>query len=133
MLRVCVTSACGFVALGVAWYAISGLADPAAHGLWLNVGVGGTVISALGNGVWLLRGRRAIGKRRVELVSLQHDPLLAESMRMGELEDTLTMPVGTVRVEGMNRVHQADCPLIAGKRWQSAAPGEGEPCGVCAP
>lgn len=133
VMRLCVTSAIGLVAITVAWYGISGSAYTGTQALWLNIGIAGAVISALGNAVWLMRGRREVGRRRVELVSSRQDEATIEPSPRVAVEYTLTMPLGMVRAEGMSRVHRADCPLVAGKSWEPANIGDGEPCGVCVP
>ena len=125
----CAMSGVGLIALGVSWYGISGMATPAGQALWINVAVAGIAVSALGNAVRLLRGRRAIGLRRIGLVAMRPP---AEVPAAGP-QQTVMMPAGLVRVAGMARVHWADCPLVAGKRVTAAVLGDGEPCGVCAP
>lgn len=131
VLWLCVTSTIGIVAITTSWYGISGSASTGTQALWLNIGVSGAVIAALGNCVWLLRGRRAVGQRRAGLVSLA--PVTPSGALGMPMEDTVTMPLGWVRVEGTRKVHRVDCPLMSGKAVELAGPGDGDPCGVCVP
>lgn len=134
VLRLCVASAVGLIAIVATWYWISGSANTGTQALWLNIGVAGVVISALGNGVWLLRGRRAVGERRAELVSLQAVETPAElAPDPARSSASSTTTLGLVRAVGMTHVHVEECPLVAGKAVQPAALGEGDPCGVCLP
>lgn len=135
VLRLCLTTAVGLVVISLTWYGVSGSADTGRQALWLNVGVAGVVISALGNCIWLLRGRRAVGERRADLISLEVPEVVIEPVadRASGHAETLTIPLGIVRAEGMSRVHRPDCPLVVGKPVLPASLGDGDACGVCAP
>lgn len=132
VLRLSMTTAIGFAAIAAAWFFSSGSASTGTQALWLNIGVAGSVVAGLGNCVWLLRGRRAVGERRADLVSLGPAASSVTPIRTS-VSDTLTMPLGVVRAEGMRKVHRPDCPLVVGKRLEPANPGDGDSCGVCAP
>lgn len=122
VLQLCATSALGLVAIVVGWYGASGSALVDRQTLWLNLGVAGTVVAALGNCVWLLRGRGAVGARRRQLVSMAPSPSSPPAASGG---------AGLVRASGMARVHRADCPLVAGKKVRKAVTADGDACGVC--
>lgn len=130
----------GVVAIIAAWFGAAGTASPATQAVWLNVAVAGFVVSAAGFGLWLMRGRRAVGERRVSLVALaepESEPVEVGS-RSGTPAVTVmvpggTAPIGAVRVVGGRLVHDPGCPLVAGKELEPVAPGSGAPCGVCVP
>lgn len=137
VVAVSVTALLGVVAVVAAWFGASGEVAVARQALWLNVAVGGFAVFAGGNSVWLMRLRRAIGARRVALVSLEADEV--EAMTADTAAASAPSRVGStatvrlVRGVGMSRVHDPGCPLVAGKAVQPATVGDGEPCGVCTP
>lgn len=121
----------GLVAIIAAWFGASGTASPMAQTVWLNVAVGGFVVSSVGFGLWLMRGRAAVGARRVSLVALELPEPERASSRSRPAPRAATAPIHAVRVPGTRRVHDLACPLISGKEIEPVAPGSGEPCGVC--
>jgi hypothetical protein len=136
VLRLCTTSAVVLIGIVTSWYGGSGSASTGTQALWFNIGIAGLVIASLGNALWLLRGRGAIGLRRAKLVSLevsQGPAVETESASASVADDTLTMPLGVVRTEGMRHLHRPDCPMVRGKTVEPADPGDGVPCGVCQP
>jgi hypothetical protein len=102
--------------------------------MWLDVAVAGFAVSATGLGLWLMRGRRAVGERRVSLVSLEPAVPEPAPVRPSPVKrSTRTAPSLFVRVPGTRRLHDRACPLVAGKEVEPAALDTGEPCGVCTP
>ncbi|MGH3521132.1 MAG: hypothetical protein ACRDQ7_27900 [Haloechinothrix sp.] len=126
LVMVCLTAIAGLAAIVAAWFGASGTVSVVRQAAWLNVAVAGFAISAVGLCLWLLRLRRAIGERRVALISLDpvEDATPVAAAPTAEFE--------LVRASGMSKVHFADCPLVVGKPVQPAYAGDGEPCGVCA-
>lgn len=134
VVMVAVTAGVGLAAIGGAWFGASGTTSLTTAMGWLNLAVAGFTVAAAGNALWLLRLRRAVGERRVALVSLdigldvvdevteQHGPTA---------QATSTAALRLVRVAGTSRVHYADCPLVHGKPVEAATMGDGKPCGVC--
>lgn len=134
IVMVSLTALVGGIAIVAAWFGAGGTATPSQQGFWLQLAIGGFAVSAAGLSLWLLRGRRAVGERRVALVSLDpgSEPPVAEQPGRGARGvSASTAPLGLVRAAGMTHVHHAGCPLMAGKTALSAGLGEGEPCGVC--
>lgn len=126
----------GLIAITAAWFGASGTASPTAQAVWLNVAVGGFVVASAGFGLWLMRGRAAVGARRVSLVALERPAPEPASPRLVHASPRpaprgATAPIHAVRVPGTRRVHDPECPLVAGKEIEPVAPGSGEPCGVC--
>lgn len=122
----------GLIGIGAAWFGASGTAAPGAQAAWLNVAVAGFVVSATGSALWLLRGRAAVGARRVSLIALE-PPSAPAAARPRPAPRARTEPIRTVQVPGTRRVHDPACPLISGKEYEPIAPGSGQPCGVCTP
>lgn len=127
----------GLIAIVVAWFGAGGSGNVTHQAMWLNLAVAGFGISALGNCLWLLRGRKAVGERRVSLISFEtmdDEASAPEGGRDGR-RPAATQPTASlelVRGAGMTLVHYRDCPLLVGKPVQSALPGDGQPCGMCA-
>ena len=92
---------------------------------WLNMAVVAAVVSGLLNGVWLMRLRRATGRRRRTL--LGHLDAAAEEPDSVAMAPPSDEPL--VAVPGMTLVHRPGCPLVAGKRVEPAT--DGVPCGWC--
>ena len=62
LLALVVLNALGGVLIGVAWYWSAGRTE--AQTAPLNLAVVAMMVAGAGNGLWLMRGRRAIGARR---------------------------------------------------------------------
>lgn len=133
VVMVSVTALLGLIAIIGAWFGASGASATTQQAAWLNIAVAGFAVSGVGLCLWLMRGRRAIGERRVALVSL--DPVDDEppAVPFQRPAGDATAPLGLVRAVGMRRVHELNCPLVAGKRVEPASLGDGDPCSVCRP
>lgn len=136
VILVAVTAVIGVTAIGGGWFGSSRTDSLVPATVWLNLAVAGFVIAAAGNCVWLLRLRRAVGERRISLISLDIAPpqvgATPESRGTASRSTQSTATFQLVRVTGTTKVHFADCPLVSGKRLEAAAVGDGQPCGVCA-
>ncbi|MET7617944.1 hypothetical protein [Streptomyces sp. NPDC005408] len=131
VLIVCGTTLAGFALIVTAWFGAGGTASVARQTAWLNLAVAGFAVSSIGLCLWLLRARRAVGDRRIALISLapreeQEDPYEEKPLRRASSQHL-------VRAAGMVRLHRRDCPLLTGKDVTLAAAEDGELCGVCAP
>lgn len=136
IVMVSATALVGLVLLVAAWFGASGSGSPMHTATWLNVAAGGFAVFGAGNFLWLLRGRRAIGERRVALISLEPadgPPAPPRSPRAGHASSGPPTALRLVTVPGMARVHDPDCPLVAHKPVRPASAGDGDPCGVCQP
>jgi len=124
----------GLIAIVAAWFGASGTASLTAQTAWLNVALAGYVVSSAGLGLWFMRGRAAIGARRVSLVALEplaESPAEPVAARPRPSPRDGTAPIQAVRVPGTRFVHDPACPLVSGKECEPAAPGSGQRCGVC--
>lgn len=130
LVALCVTGFVGAVAILGAAFAAGRASTLERQVMWLDVALAGLAVFAAGNGVWLMRLRRALGDRRIQLVSLEAAEPEVVAARPAR-RDTLTLTL--VRAVGMTRVHHPDCPLVNGKEVEPANLGDGEPCGVCVP
>ncbi len=128
VLMVVLTALVCVVAITVGWFGASGSATLTHQVAYLNLAVAGFAVFAGGNCLWLLRGRRAVGERRAALIALEP----AEPVRQAPAAVPATASWQLVRGAGMRRLHQPDCPLVAGKPVEPVGLADGEPCGVCA-
>lgn len=128
LLALLATAAVGGVTLVISWYFAAGEGVLAAQVPWLNVAVGATVLSGLGNCAWLLCGRRSVGELRRSL--------LVAAPAGNDDEDAVLphVPAGGptwVRAPGMRRIHRPNCPLVAGKNMVEVDALADEACGIC--
>jgi len=101
---------------------------------WANLGVVGLIIFGTANSFWLLRGRRAIGARRASLVRLVPVPAGARAIVDELPTEAAQATEGMVRVSGGRLLHEAVCPLVAGKtveRIDRPASSGAVHCRVC--
>jgi hypothetical protein len=89
---------------------------------WLKVGIVGVIFAGICNGLFLLRGRRAVGLARRAVLGIPR-----------------TRPIGTdtaapalVALAGSTRVHVPTCPMVLGKPVQPAT-DDLQPCELCRP
>lgn len=138
-LRIILANAAALGLVITSWYLTSGETDLGTQTNWLKLGIAGLVASGVANGLWLLRGRRAVGLARVAL--------LAE-FENGAIEVPLPHAAGSqvlvagshVLVAGdrMTRFHTVSCDLVTGKvvtaadRTDHIAAGR-RPCELCRP
>ena len=96
---------------------------------WLDVAVLGLTGLGAGNCLWLLRGRRAIGRRRVALVRLLPSPDGDPAVRPVAVSEVERSKLVSTR--GGVLAHQPDCPLVVGKNVRPAGRGASSLCSVC--
>jgi hypothetical protein len=126
------SNAFGFVALALSAIAASATHDLSARVAWCNVAVIGFIVAGLGDVLFLTAGRRAIGRRRVELLGARFEvtPSVASAMT-----DDRCLPVAAAR---MTRYHRPTCLLMRGKPARRASAAHHQraglaPCGLCLP
>jgi hypothetical protein len=145
LLRWAITTGLGGIVIAVAWYIAAGEATFAQQVGPLDAALAGLLLSGLGNLVWLLHGRRALGERRRLLLPDVADATASRAAPVVVVGPPLTA-AGAVTVddvflagEGMERFHRPGCALAAGRTgWTTATRQEHEeagrlPCGVCRP
>lgn len=134
-----VLSLLAVIGIGVAWYQTSGIGELSHQLSWLNLAVVSIVVASVGNLMWIVNGRRAVGIRRRELLArwdVDDEP--APSSRFAvEPSPALVTPAARsgvlVRAAGMSYAHDPSCPLMAGKT--AVEVGERNPvvCAICHP
>jgi hypothetical protein len=130
--RTTILIAVGVLVWFVGWYQAAGKADSDEQTAPLNLAVFGVVLAGVGQLCWVLDGRRAVGRRRRELIGEPGSTGSAppESVPSGRDE---------LRLAGGGRYyHRPDCALAIGREPEMATRGDHEaarrsPCGVCAP
>jgi hypothetical protein len=152
-IRVVLAQAAGGIAIVVAWYIGSGDVSFNHQIGPLDVAVAGAVVAGLGNVMWLLRGRRAVGARRRALLpdpvvaaiatgtgtgSVGDRRLVSSSAGAADAGTAAPGPDLFVAGEGLVRFHRPECALAVGRSWELASRQQHEdvgrlPCGVCRP
>ena len=89
---------------------------------WLEVGIVGVIFAGIGNGLFLLRGRRAVGLARRAVLGVPRVRQIAVDAPGTTL----------VALAGSARMHMSSCPMVAGKPVQPATAGL-QPCELCRP
>lgn len=141
-LRTLTTNAVGMSGLLLAWFGVSGTADPETGMTYTVIGVGTLVMAGSANAVWLMRGRRACGARTAEVgavlaSALGTANLLAQVREpSGSSHDRRAVPTVLVTVPGTPRYHRPTCQLVVGKdvvsqELEAHVAAGLVPCGVC--
>jgi hypothetical protein len=134
----------GFVIIA-GWLGTSGTSRLSVQFNWTSLAVLGFLLASIGNGSWLLSGRRAVGARLAELTAELHEEL-ADDSADGLLPDvSASVPAqarhsgdSLVAVPGTERYHSEACVLVRGKdavaRDLDKHVAEGlRPCELCQP
>lgn len=129
-----------FVVL-LAWVGCGGTARLSHQFAWTSLGVVGFLTAAVGNGLWLLTGRRMVGVRLRQLLPLEAELDMTEpgSRAVPATADPLTYdPELLVAAEGGSRYHRPDCVLVRGKELETGSRSSffdspRTPCEVCEP
>ena len=132
VVRWTVTVVLGAAASGLAWWLTADRVEFHQQVPYASLGVGGLLVGGYAHLSWLLRGRRAVGVRRLHLLG-------APAGRRSDGRSAGTGPGATVflAVEGRTRYHRPGCPLLDGRATVTGSPAMHEaaarrPCGVCA-
>lgn len=130
--RTTVLIAVGLLVWFVGWYQVAGKANSSEQTGPLNVAVLGVLLAGIGQLCWVLDGRRAVGRRRRELIG---EPRIIATA--SPVERT-SEPSTAFLVGGGRYYHRTDCALATGRELERATRGEHEnvgrsACGVCAP
>ncbi len=137
LLRLLATTGIGLALMVAAWWQAADevlLEDQVG---WANLSVGGALLASYGLVSWILRGRRAVGQRRVQL--LGEAVVVDEPGPTTSGDDTIVQHDGAlVAVVDRRFFHRAGCPLTidrpteATSRDAHLAAGR-DACGVCRP
>ena len=129
----------GFAFVGVAAFASSRTSDLATQVRWTNVAVVGVIVLGVGNLLWLITGRRAVGELRRVLVPrlLAFESCTARAgVGAGDVELDAVAAFVSSRI--MTKYHLRTCALVRDKAVRAASLAVHErrgrrPCGVCLP
>jgi hypothetical protein len=129
------TTGAGLLLIVIAWFCADGAASVDSQVRWLNVGVVGLIALGVGNLLWLMTCRRAIGELR--RVVLPRIPIDAAPAR-GSMEPADRAADGLVATASMTRFHRPACPFAAGKPVRAATEAAHRrkgrrPCDLCRP
>jgi hypothetical protein len=147
LLRWVITVSIGGVVVVASWYVCAGDTTFSQQIGPTDAALAGLLLAAVGNLVWLLHGRRALGERRRVLLPDVGEATEPSRRRvLQEREDLPSVPVGAhneevvlVAGEHMERFHRPECPLASGRTgWAAMTRQDHEsagrrPCGVCRP
>jgi hypothetical protein len=143
LLRWAITTGLGGIVIAVAWYIAAGEATFGQQVGPLDAALAGLLLSGVGNLVWLLHGRRALGERRRLLLPDVADATASAAAHVVVVgtprtaASAATVADAFLAGEGMERFHRPGCALAAGRTgWTTATRQEHEeagrrPCGVC--
>jgi hypothetical protein len=127
-------NAVGVALLVTGWYLAAGrlLFHDQVSGA--NVAIAGIIVAGVGNGVWLLTGRRAVGLRR-RTVAEEIERQYRGRARTAPAAEQATI---FVAAKGMTRYHRPDCVFVVDRkvtaRRRETHESQGRtPCGVCRP
>ena len=124
--------ACG-IGLVVVWFAVSGRGLFDTQVGWLGAGVVVLIVELYALASLVVRGRRAVGERRLSLIS---DAVAEVLPRLAAAGPAVAVDGGVVVVAGLDLLHRPDCPMVSGRRVErvsaSEAAGSGfGRCGIC--
>jgi hypothetical protein len=119
--------ALGLLAAG--WYGTHQRHEVAGQISWINLAAAGVLVAGAGNFRWLLRGRQAVGERRVALLEVP-----APGSEPGTSSRAVDASDRVVRVEGGVLLHRPGCEIVAGKATVAAASNDrARRCAICRP
>lgn len=138
VLRWTGTTAVGFVLFAVSWYLAAEQAHSASQIGPANLAVAGLAVFGVANGLWLMRGHRAVRDRARR--SAVNPDLSTAVLDDGPLEPARSTAVAEevlVAAQGVH-YHRPDCPMVVDRRVNRASRNEHEHhgrrrCGICRP
>ena len=132
VVRFAAGNAVGLLLIATGWWQISDLGIVRDQLAWFVVSLVGLGVSGATNGIWLLRGQRAVTDARTGMaVALTARRKLAAA-------PAATNGHGLVTVPATARYHRAGCALVSGRAIEEAGRSAHEaagrrPCEACCP
>ena len=125
----------GAIALIVCWYSVSGKYTFDDQKTALNLSILAIVPANLAGAALLITGRRAVGIRRLRLLS---DMPTERVRRTADREQTSATSTVLIGGAGLTHYHRTGCQMALGRDWPEATRSTHEqegrrPCGVCLP
>ena len=112
LVRVLAFNALGLILAIAGWYNAAGSDRPRTQLTWIEVGVAGFAIAAIGGGMWVLRGRRALGTAARELFGPDLSELLPPVP--GTVVEVPADRGELYSAPGTIRYHRPGCVLLRG-------------------
>ena len=112
LIRVLSFNAVGLILAIAGWYNAAGSDRPRTQLTWIEVGVAGFAIAAVGDGMWVLRGRRALAAAARDLFGPDLTELLPHARR--EAVDEAVDADALLSAPGTIRYHRPSCVLLRG-------------------
>jgi hypothetical protein len=96
---------------------------------WANLSAAGMIVAAIGNGLWIMAGRIAVGRRTRGLGA---GDVASQVRRLTESQGAVTL----VALPSLSLYHREDCSLMSGRDAVGATALEHQaagrrPCGMC--
>ncbi|MCA1842671.1 MAG: hypothetical protein LC792_05670 [Actinobacteria bacterium] len=118
----------------VAWYQASDEVLAADQVRWLSLGAGGAAVVLAGNGLWILTGRRALARRRADVLEM----LRIAFDNVGARPAPASATVVTRQSGDPGYHHRRGCPMVVGRPVTVHEAGDpaltrSKPCGWCRP
>ena len=137
LVRLIAVVAVGGVVCAVAWTGASGHAELRDQTGWVAVGVAGFLVAVAGQGLWLLRGRRALSAHAAA-VMVEAAALTPAGAGSGSARPMAAAAEWLVAADGLRHFHRPDCPIAARRHWsplpRRAHEAAGRTaCGICRP
>jgi hypothetical protein len=132
VVRFAVGNAVGLVLIAAGWWQLADLGIVRDQLRWFVVCLTGLGVAGVTNGIWLLRGQRAVTTARVEMA----DAL--RSRRTAAAAPATVNGHGYVSAPATARYHRVGCALVAGRAVESGVRAAHEaagrrPCEACHP
>lgn len=112
VLGVLAFNAIGLILVVLGWYNANGSDQPSTQLRWMELGVAGVAIATVGNGLWVLRGRRMVGATARHLFGSELPALLPEVRPAPGL--AAADPGVLLAAPGTIRYHRTACVLLSG-------------------
>jgi hypothetical protein len=125
-------NAIGLLLIAASWWQISDLGLVRDQLAWFVVSLVGLGVAGTTNGLWLLRGQRAVTGARTEMA------VVLATRRDAAKAPVATNGHGLVTVPTTARYHRAGCALVSGRAVEEAGRTAHEaagrrPCEACCP
>ena len=116
------------LAIVTSWFFAAGRNDPDDQFVFVSVSLAGIACEVSGVSRWVKEGRRSVRSYRRELLGgVSRAARSVAPAAVASSADLVARPEG-------RWIHRADCPFVAGRRWESPATQEGRrPCPACRP
>lgn len=139
VVRFAVGNAVGLVLIAAGWWQLADLGIVRDQLAWFVVSLAGLGVAGVTNGIWLLRGQRAVTAARTEMTrslaerraGAQAAATAANGHGVGRGQELISAPATA-------RYHRAGCALVVGRKVEEGGRATHEaagrrPCEACCP